>query len=92
MNFLPVTSYITPEEYMDILIENVKEAPLTYRISRWYNQRRYVEVWIEKATISGIFKNYLEGRDVPISVNKGNSGFQFFTDNCKWLKGSVKLR
>jgi hypothetical protein len=86
INFLPVTSYITPEEYIDILIENVKEAPLTYRIPRWYNQRHYVEVWIEKATISGIFKNYLEGRDVPISVNKGNSGFQFFTDNCKRLK------
>ncbi len=97
-DFPEVTNYSTVEEYIDDLLywlEHAHEIYLERYIPKWYNQDNYVEVWIEKGTLEDVFSNYLKSRDGPISVNIGNSGFQFFTDNCKRLKelyGNLVIR
>ncbi len=40
--------YLTPEQYFNGLIENLKTAFLNYDIPYWLNQPIYIEVWLEK--------------------------------------------
>jgi hypothetical protein len=40
--------YLTPQQYIQIGINYLKNASRDYTTPRWHNQRNYVEVWIEK--------------------------------------------
>jgi len=39
-----------------------------YRQSWWYNQAEYVEIWLEKDALSGVFFDVTGERDVPLQV------------------------
>lgn len=52
---------------------------------RWYDQPEYVEVWVEKAALTGTFNSILSGKDVVIVPNKGYGSFDFIYDNLKRL-------
>ena len=83
-DFTQITEYETAEEYVDGILDYIKNPFDYYHIPRWHEQAHYVEIWID--TMVGPFKNYLKSRHVPIAFNKGNTGYQFFTDNCKRLE------
>ncbi len=40
-------------------------------------QKQYVEVWIEKDTMTHIFRGYCLGNDVPLVVSKGFTSYSF---------------
>ena len=65
-----------------------------YEIPRWFRQSYYVIDWIEKGTMLSIFEIILQTadppRDVPVAVNRGNSGYQKFTDRCDEIVRIVK--
>jgi hypothetical protein len=85
-NFRTVDEYVTPEWFVNDHIDDLKNAGHYYKIPRWFKQDYYVIIWIEKATMLGIFETILQTadppRDIPVSVNRGNSGYQAFTDRC----------
>lgn len=73
--------YQTPEQYVQLHIDLLKEASQNYVVPRWYKQPHYVEVWIEKQALADTFSSFLKGRDVRIVVNKGYSGWSFLYKN-----------
>ena len=44
--------YTSPEDYIDIGVNYLKNASNKYSIPRWHNQKNYVEVWIEKQALA----------------------------------------
>jgi hypothetical protein len=78
---------IDPTEEAQALVNwiaKIRERP-EYKIGRWYNQPKYVEVWIEKDAMSSTFQKVLEDREVPIVVNKGYSSWTFLYNNAQRL-------
>ena len=74
--------YQTPEQYVQLRIDLLKNASQNYSVPRWYKQPHYVEVWIEKQALAATFSSFLRGRDVRIVVNRGYSGWSFLYENC----------
>jgi hypothetical protein len=46
-----------------------------YRRDVWASQRQYVEVWLEKDALSGIFEDVLDGYGVTLNVGRGYDGW-----------------
>jgi len=78
--------YRIPEEHVQLYIDLLKNAYMTYKVPRWCKQPHYVEVWIEKAALAATISSFLDGRDVRIAVNKGYSGWTFLYENCMRLR------
>jgi len=74
--------HLTPEQLIDARIENLKntESDYTEFIPRWHNQPNYVEVWIEKDAMAGVFQTILQGLDVTIVPMKGNASLTFLNE------------
>jgi hypothetical protein len=68
-------TYWTPEEYVDVCVNDLKNASKDYfkkgYLPRWHNQRNYIEVMIEKNALRGAFKYVLSDRQVRIVPNNG---------------------
>ena len=77
--------YTSPEDYIDIAIDYLKNAPRRYTIPRWHNQKHYVEVWIEKQALADTFVAFLQTRQVNVVVNRGYAGWSFLYENCRKL-------
>ena len=73
------------EHYIGKLRSLDKDYP-TLALCKWYNQKHYVEIWIEKEAQEERFVNALKGRDVRIVPNKGYSSFTFINKNCERLR------
>lgn len=80
------TKYTSPEEFVEILVNYLKKASVTYTIPKWHNQKHYVEVWIEKQALADTFISFLKDRHVTIVVNRGYAGWSFLYENCKRLR------
>lgn len=79
--------YRSPDDYVGLGIRYLKHAPNKYlnSIYRWHKQPKYVEVWIEKDAMSGVFKKYLELLHVRVVINKGYSSWTALYQNCQRL-------
>ena len=82
--------YRSPEQYIQLRIDLLKNAPQKYTIPRWYKQTQYVEVWIEKQALADTFISFLKDRQVKVAVNKGYPGWSFLYDNCNRLQQTNK--
>lgn len=79
-----------PEEYVDNVVATLKSLDsdfATRDIPRWYNQKHYLEIWIEKDALASTFIR-LVGGDVPVRIvpNKGYSSLTFMWENAERLK------
>lgn len=71
----------TEADYVEDMIKReVRNARLYVGRSRWYGQPEYVEVWVEKQALQGIFENALQGLDVPLQVCKGYPSLSLLND------------
>lgn len=61
-----------PTEFED-LDELVDAALNSFRLPRWADQPRYVELWVEKDALAGILRPLGHEYHVPIMVNRGYS-------------------
>jgi hypothetical protein len=77
--------YQSPQQYVQVGIDYLKEASQNYTIPRWYKQPHHVEIWIEKQALADTFSSFLKGRDVRIVVNRGYSSWSFLYENCMRL-------
>jgi hypothetical protein len=69
-------------EYLDKLPDEYINS-----IPRWHNQPKYVEIWIEKNAMAGVFSSVLtESRQVRIVPNGGWSSFSFQSENFQRLR------
>ena len=51
-----------------------------YHRNRWENQPRYVELWIEKTALQGVFQPVSEDHDVALCPCKGYPSLTFLSD------------
>jgi hypothetical protein len=65
-------------------IENAKEQiglwMTQYRLSRWSNQPEYIEVWIEKKALQGVFEGECLSKSVGLAPCKGYPSLTFLND------------
>jgi len=80
-----IEEYQSPDQFVHVGIDFLKNAAQNYTVPRWYKQPHYVEVWIEKLALADTFSSFLKGRDVRITVNRGYSGWSFLYENCMRL-------
>jgi hypothetical protein len=59
----------------DNLAERVESAVWSYRRNVWPTQPAYVEVWLEKDALSGIFEGVLRRYGVTLNVGRGYDGW-----------------
>lgn len=86
-------TYWTPQELIDARIESLKNSQFDYTdyIPRWHNQPHYVEDWIEKDSMAGVFQIILEGLDVRIVPMKGNVSWTFLNECANRIKHFMSL-
>ena len=80
-----VPYYLTPEQYFNGLIENLKTAFLDYDIPFWLNQPIYIEVWLEKDALTGFFKQITDKYRVVLAPCRGYPSLTFLYEGAKRL-------
>lgn len=76
----------SPEDYIWRGIHHLENAHRNYRPPRWYKQKHYVEIWLEKDAAVGTFKSIVKAREVIVVPNRGHSSVTFINDNIQRLK------
>jgi len=61
-----------------------------YRRSYWDEQPAYVEVWLEKDALSGVFFEVTRVWDVPLMVTRGYPSISFLHDAGETIAGNAK--
>jgi hypothetical protein len=81
-------NYQTPEEYVQDCIDILKGARKDYfdSIPRWDRQKHYVEVWVEKNALRGLFAGILRGLEVRVVPNNGWSSMIYKQENINRLR------
>lgn len=51
------------------------DALSQYRLDVWMTQRQYVEIWLEKDALSGIFEDILKPYGITLNVGRGYDGW-----------------
>ncbi len=57
------------------LADFAKTAVRAYRCDVWAEQDTYLEVWLEKDALSGIFEDVLDAYGVTLNVGRGYNGW-----------------
>ncbi len=70
--------FATPREYA----EHVRHG---FRLKNWLYQPNHVEVWVEGEAIVPIVDDALEGLDVPLMPNRGNTSTTSIRRSCRRL-------
>ena len=83
-------NYRSPEQFIQLGINFLKNVPQSYTVPRWHKQPQYVEVWIEKQALADTFISFLKERQVKVAVNKGYASWTFLYDNHKRLQQLTK--
>lgn len=57
-----------------------KDVLRSYRLDVWRTQPKYVEVWLEKDALSGIFEDILRPYGVTLNIGRGYDGWTSIKD------------
>jgi hypothetical protein len=81
-------SYQTIYQKIDTAINYLKNLHITHKedLPRWYNQPKYVEVWIEKEAMADTLESILRDRNVVIVPNRGWASITYVYENILRLK------
>ena len=53
------------------LVDMLENSAAFYRRAIWQSQRDYIEIWLEKDALSGVFSDVTYEYDVPLMVTRG---------------------
>jgi hypothetical protein len=79
----------TLEEEIETGKAQVKAWMEAYGRNRWENQPRYVEVWIEKKALQGVFASICRSRRVALCPCKGYPSLTFLYEASKRFKDAA---
>lgn len=72
--------YETAETYFNKYLRYLKECADDYRIPLWLQQPYYIEVWIEKQALTGVFQSICVQHGVVLSVVRGYPSLTMLKD------------
>ena len=75
-----------PKTY-DSVDQMLESAAASYRRSLWTDQKNYVEVWVEKDALAGVFSEVTTEYDVPLMVTRGFPSETFQHEASEVIKG-----
>ena len=82
------------EKDLDTEIESAKEMiklwMTAHYLNRWSNQDNYVEVWIEKKALQGVFEGPCGGRSVGLAPCKGYPSLTFVHDAVPRFEDAIE--
>lgn len=79
----------TPEGEAESTKNTIRYWMETYTKNRWENQDNYVEVFIEKKALQGVFHGVCQDRGVALGPCKGYPSLTFLYDAAKRFKNAV---
>jgi hypothetical protein len=86
---IPFDSFIDPTRQLiknnswKKLQEFIDDVPIFYNKDKWKNQKIYLEVWLEKDTLLGIFEDICEEYDVPLLSGHGQFSLSCLNEASK---------
>src|SRR5262245_25433380 len=75
----------TPSEWPD-LSALVASALRAYRLPRWRDQPKYVELWVEKQALAGVLEPIAREYHATLMVNKGYSSASAMKESAERIK------
>lgn len=85
-----IPEYKSPEEYVQLGIDYLKNIHENYRIPRWYGQPNYVEVWLEKKAAVGTIMSFLKDREIRIAPLGGFDSWGDAYKHSRRLESIIK--
>lgn len=79
------------QEEIESGISQVDSWMKYYFLNRWSNQPEYVEVWIEKKALQGVFETPCQSHDVGLAPCKGYPSLTFVYDACQRFNNASDL-
>lgn len=73
-------------------LEWFKKTPDRYRLPRWKGQDNYVEVWVEKEALAGVFAGVCEDLNVVTFPNRGYTSITLLKEAAERLRGQWQKR
>lgn len=87
------TYYIDPNIYLENSVNKYENAEQTlkdsynqFELPRWYKQPVYLEIWLEKEALSGLFKTVTDPNNVTLTTVRGFSSWTLLHDTAQRLK------
>jgi len=81
------------------LVEEIKKAKTqvkawirNYSLNRWSNQENYVEVWIEKKALQGVFEHPCMFLEVGLAACKGYPSITFLNEAKQRFKNAIERK
>ena len=86
--------YETAAEFYDRGTEYyVKDIAKNYKVPRWYNQKHYVEIWVEKDAMAGTLNSIINiagKREIRIVPTRGQESVTFAWEHVQRLQQKQK--
>jgi hypothetical protein len=60
--------------------------PNYYKLPRWHNQPKYVEIWLEKQALAGVFQQALQNMGVVLAPCRGYPSLTFLWEASRRLE------
>lgn len=80
------TRWVRKPNTFDGLADILGAVERSYRRPIWDNQDSYVEIWLEKDALAGVFESVTDGLDVPLLVCRGYPSVTFLHARALKLK------
>lgn len=80
------TRWVRKQASYSSMAEALTAWQSNYRRALWFDQPAYVEIWLEKDALAGVFYDITNEYDVPLYVTRGYSSETFLYEAAQSLK------
>ena len=84
------TRWMRKPQTFGSLADCVEQSARTYRRSLWQQSHEYVEVWLEKDALAGVFNDVTSEFDVPLMVTRGYPSLSYLRSAAETIVATGK--
>lgn len=81
---------VEPESRFNGNLEWFKETPDRYHLPRWRGQDSYIEVWVEKEALAGVFASVCQDLRVVTFPSRGYTSITLLKDAADRMRGAIQ--
>lgn len=85
-------NYWTAREWLVGMIKDAYNSILGYSIPKWYKQTTFVEVWVEKDALRGLFREVCRELEVTLVTCKGYPSITLLKESADRIKRERRSR
>jgi hypothetical protein len=84
--------YVDPDDWFERNFEWFKNTPERYHRPKWEDQRNYIEVWVEKEALAGVFANVCEDLKVVSFPNRGYTSITMLKQAAERIRDEIGVK